>query len=100
VGVVPDHLRSAIAAELSALVRGERPDLLVWVHRYGERGATLVVQPDAIWTHRFTDALRTDTGEWHVVVPLWTTDEEPSDLSAEIRVTTDERAEVVDVHVL
>jgi hypothetical protein len=52
VGVVPDHLRSAIAAELSALERGERPDLLVWVHRYGERGATLVVQPDAIWTHR------------------------------------------------
>jgi hypothetical protein len=47
-----------------------------------------------------TDALRTDTGEWHVVVPLWTTDEEPSDLSAEIRVTTDGRAEVVDVHVL
>ena len=97
---VPDHLRPAIAAQLDALVRGELPELLTWVHGYGERGAVLVPQPEEIWIYPESDAIPVDGGGWSVVVPLWTTDESPSDLSAEIDVDADGNAQIYDVHVL
>ncbi|MEH3075237.1 MAG: hypothetical protein PGN11_00925, partial [Quadrisphaera sp.] len=68
---VPEHLRPALRAELDALARGDRPDHLYWVEEYGDDGATLVVQPEAIWDHRETDASQQDDGSWWVVLPLW-----------------------------
>jgi hypothetical protein len=97
---VPVELRAALKAELDALVRGHRPAMLTWVERYGGHGAQLVEQPEAIWSHPDTSAVATADG-WHVVVPLWTTDEFPSDLSAELSVSPDgSHARVLDVHVL
>ncbi|MEH3075738.1 MAG: Rid family hydrolase [Quadrisphaera sp.] len=81
---VPEHLRPALRAELDALARGDRPDHLYWVEEYGDDGATLVVQPEAIWDHRETDASQQDDGSWWVVLPLWTELECPSALSAEV----------------
>ena len=39
-------------------------------------------------------------GGWWAVVPLWTSAESPSDLSAELEVGTDGEARILDVHVL
>jgi hypothetical protein len=100
VSAVPIELRAAVAGELDRLVRGELPALLLWVNNYGTEGAVLVQQPDEIWEHRFTDAVRTDDGGWHVVVPLFTTAESPSDLSAELNVDPGGNATLHDVHVL
>ena len=100
VAVVPESLRGAVGAELRSLVRGERPELLTWVREYGARGATLIEQPDDIWTHRYSDVTETDDGGWFIVVPLWTTEESPSDLSAELAVASDGTAHLLDVHVL
>ena len=97
---VPVELREAVARQLGRLVRGEMPDLLHWVNSYGPNGAVLVEQPDAIWDHRFTDAVRTDDGGWHLVLPLFTEAESPSDLSAEVTVDSMGNATVRDVHVL
>jgi hypothetical protein len=97
---VPVELRSAIAEQLDRLVAGQNPELLVWVREYGADGARLVPQPPAIWTHPYTDAIRTDDGGWHVVVPLWTEAESPSDLSAEVIVDPRGSASIHDVHVL
>lgn len=80
---VPEHLRPAVRAELDALAHGERPDHLYWVEVDGE---TLVVQPEAIWEHRQTDAMRRDDGGWSVVLPLWTELGCPSDFTAEVEV--------------
>jgi hypothetical protein len=46
------RLRAAIATQLNLLVRGELPELLTQVRHYGPNGASLVAQPDEIWTHR------------------------------------------------
>jgi len=100
VGLVPEHLRPTVRKELDALVRGERPDALEWVHAYGDHGATLVRQPDDVWDHPHADAVQTAAGGWHVVVPLWTTSESPSDLSAEVVVAADGSATLHNVHVL
>lgn len=70
------------------------------MRRYGANGATLVRQPDDLWHHRYADAVRTNDGGWHVVVPLWTTEEAPSDLSAEVLVGPDGTATLHNVHVL
>ena len=94
---VPVELRVAVARELDRLVRGELPDLLHWVSNYG---AVLVRQPDAIWDHRCTDALRTTDGGWHLVLPLFTEAESPSDLSAEVIVDQMGHATLHDVDVL
>jgi hypothetical protein len=99
-GVVPDELRAPIRELLAALVRGDMPNQLTWVRNYGSGGTRLVAQPEAIWTHRFTDVVRRDDGGWHVVLPLWTVDESPSDLSAEVGVGSDGTAEILGVHVL
>jgi hypothetical protein len=100
VGIVPLELRSAIASELAALVRGELPVMLTWVQRYGNRGAVLVDQPDEIWTHPRSDVTEILAGGWHVVLPLWTTEEAPSDLSAEVLIDNQRHATLLDVHVL
>lgn len=81
-------------------MRGDLPELLVWVREYGASGAVLVDQPSEIWEHRDSDATRMDDGRWHVVVPLFTEEEHPSDLSAEIIVNQDGSAVIQDVHVL
>ncbi len=97
---VPDEVRPAVRQELDALVDGQRPEHLLWVRRYGKHGATLVRQPDDLWDHPNADAVRINDGGWHVVVPLWTTEEAPSDLSAEVLVGPDARATLHNVHVL
>ena len=96
---VPDELRPAIAEHLARLVRGDLPDLLTWVARYGS-GSVLIEQPTEIWTHRESDAIRTEDGGWHVVLPPSTTTESPSDLSAEVRLDAGGTATIEDVHVL
>jgi hypothetical protein len=60
------------------------------------------VGPNREWDYASIDAAANELRRrrWRSVVPLWTTDEAPSDLSAEIRVMADGQAEVVDVHVL
>jgi hypothetical protein len=89
-----------VARQLGRLVRGEIPDLLHWVNNYGPTGAVLVEQPDAIWDHRCTDAVKTSDGGWHLVLPLFTATESPSDLSAEVTVDSNGNATIRDVHVL
>ena len=81
-------------------MEGRRPDLLVWVRNYGESGAELVTQPEAIWDHPLTDYLQRHDGAAAIVVPLWTVEESPSDLSAECEMTAAGVVELTDVHVL
>lgn len=98
---IPVELRDALSGVLHDLVAGRVPhERLTWVRNYGSGGATLVPQPDAIWTHPQADAVKTAAGDWHVVLPLWTAEESPSDLSAEVRVKRDGTADLLDVHVL
>jgi len=97
---VPDELRPALRAELDALVRGERPGLMTWVATYGTSGARLVPQPEDVWTHPDSEVrVRPDGSAWGVV-PLWTEQEAPSDLSAEFEVDEEGRAVIRDVRVL
>lgn len=97
---VPEHLRPALRAELDALVRGERPEMLYEVELYGEDGARLVVQPEEVWDHPDAAAGRTDAGGWWVVLPLWTLTECPSDLSAELDVDHAGGVTLASVHVM
>lgn len=88
-GGVPLHLRAAVAAELERLVQGDRPDLLTWVREYGAHGATLITQPPEIFDHRYTGVVEMTAGGWALDLPLWTTEESPSDLTAGVTVTAD-----------
>lgn len=98
---VPTPLRPALTRLIDDLVAGHVPsEKLTWVQQYGRTGAILVRPPDAIWSHPRTDAVAVATGGWHIVLPLWTTEESPSDLSAEVQVDADGTAELLDVHVL
>ena len=97
---VPAELRTPVFAQLQALVRGDLPELLTWVRQYKGTGAALVTQPMKIWTHDDTVVTPIEGGGWHIVVPLWTSDESPSDLSAEVSVNPDGHARITDVHVL
>ena len=99
-GVIPKRHRSKLRDELLALSAGARPDLLLWVNDYGDHGAVLVPQPDAIWTHTYTGFDKRSDGSAYGVVPLWTTEESPSDLSAEFEITRDGTVEITNVHVL
>lgn len=81
-------------------MNGRRPDLLVWVRNYGASGAELVPQPEAIWDHPETDYLPRQDGTVAIVVPLWTSEESPSDLSAELEITASGAVALTDVHVL
>lgn len=96
-GDVPEVYRAAIRAELDALTAGARPELLHWVRAYP---AMLVRQPEEIWTHSESEVVRRDDGTAWGVLPLWTTDESPSDLSAEIEINAEGRVTIHDMHVL
>ena len=103
-GSVPQHLRSAVTAELDQLVRGARPEMMLWVHRYGPRGepevgATLVDQPDEIFDHRYTGVIELTAGAWALDLPLWTTDESPSDLTVSMTVNADGTVRIDDLRV-
>lgn len=100
-----DSSTEALATNLDQLiddlVAGRVPfEKLRRVREYEHTGATLVRPPDAIWSHQRADAVAVATGGWHIVLPLWTTEESPSDLSAKVRVDADGTAELLDVHVL
>jgi hypothetical protein len=97
---IPARHRAAVRAALDDLVAGRRPDLLTWVREYGESGAELVVQPDDIWTHRWTDYSERPNGIAYGAVPIWTTTESPSDLSAEFEITPDGSAHLTDLQAL
>ncbi len=97
---IPVSLRTAIAEQLKQLVAGQHPGLLLWVREYGVEGVRLIPQPPEIWTHPDSDAIRTVDGGWHVVLPLWTEAENPSDLFAEFSVDRRGDASIQDVHVL
>ena len=74
--------------------------MLTWVDAYRASGAVLIEQPEDVWMHPASQVeLRQDGTAWGVV-PLWTTDEGPSDLSAEFEVDAQGRVEIRDVHVL
>ena len=88
-GVVPERYRDAIRAELDALADGHRPEQMTWVTAYP---AELVRQPDHIWSHGESEVIQRDDGTAFGVLPLWTTDEAPSDLSVEFEV--DQHGEV------
>jgi hypothetical protein len=81
-------------------VNGELPEMLHWVREYGATGATLIEQPPAVFDHPHANAVALSAGGWHVVVPLFTTDELPSDLSAELVVGPTGEARITGVHVL
>jgi hypothetical protein len=96
-GVVPEEYRASIRTQLNLLVSGGLPHLLFWVERYP---ASLVAQPDAIWSHGDSEINFRDDGTAWGVLPLWTTDESPSDLSAEIEIAVDGLATITAVRVL
>lgn len=64
------------------------------------QGCDALRQPEEIWSHTYADAVQTRDKGWYVTVPLWTTDESPSDLSAEVLVQSDGIARLHAVHVL
>ena len=97
---VPERYQVAIRHELADLVAGARPDLMTWVLQYGDDGATLIEQPEDIWAHGRADVIERTDGSAYAVLPLWTTREAPSDLSAEVEIGADGAAEIIDVHVL
>jgi hypothetical protein len=63
-------------------------------------GARLIEQPDEVWRHPAADAVAVASGGSSIVVPLWTEDESPSDLSAELMVDEEGAAVLRDVRVL
>lgn len=67
---------------------------------YGRHGAVFVPQPEDIWTHQQAEVVQVRDREWLIVLPLWTTDESPSDLSAEITVSAAGNVSLDGVHVL
>ena len=97
---IPERFRPSVRAALDALSSGDLPDMLAWVEQYGADGATLIRQPEEIWEHPDSQIeVRSDGSAWGVV-PLWTTDENPSDLSAEFALNAAGRVEIRDVYVL
>ena len=96
-GVIPEEYRDAIRRELDALVDGKRPEMLTWVTAYPAR---FVRQPDLIWSHAESEVIKRADGTAYGVVPLWTADEAPSDLSAELEIDRHGAVTISDVHVL
>jgi hypothetical protein len=110
---IPDPLRPVIADALTKIVAGDEEslrrdgilrnqgDLWLWVREYP---AELVPQPAEIWTHRHSEAGELDDGSgWWVVLPMWTKEESPSDLSLEMTVLSTSQglqAEVHNLHVM
>lgn len=98
-GRIPEMHREAVRKALDELVSGRRPDLMTWVDDYAA-GAELIAQPDDIWEHRLTEFVPRDDGTAFIVLPLWTSAEGPSDLSAECELGNSGQVEITDVHVL
>lgn len=98
--LVPGFPIPGLQVEMTALVRGERPQHLTWVDRYRTHGDTLTESPDDIWTHPHARAGRTAAGGWWVDVPLWTTGEHSSDLTARFDVSAEGKVCLHDVHVM
>ena len=96
---IPEAWRPSIAAALNGLVDGSDSANLTWVAGYGAHGATLVDQPEAIWSHAYNEWGIRDDGTGWAVLPLWTTNEAPSDLSAELDIDAHGTATLYDVHV-
>jgi hypothetical protein len=96
-GVVPEKYRDELRIELDALVGGKRPELMTWVTAYP---ASLVRQPDLIWSHAESEVVERADGTAFAVLPLWTTDESPSDLSVEFEIDSQGKVTILDVHVL
>ena len=59
-----------------------------------------VPQPESIWDHPSTEFGARADGSRFGVVPLWTSSESPSDLSAEFEIGADGIARLTDVRVL
>ncbi len=72
----------------------------MWVRRYGSSGAQLVRQPEEIWEHPETDCQGRGDGSMWVTMPLWTTQESPSDLSVECEISATGVVVIEDLHVL
>lgn len=96
-GVIPEKYRDAIRAELDALTDGKNPEMMTWVAAYP---AQLVHQPNSVWSHPESEVIERDDGTAFGVVPLWTTDEAPSELSAEFEIDRRGAVTISDVHVL
>ena len=96
-GVIPAKYRHAIRRELDALADGQHPEMATWVTEYRAR---LVRQPDLIWSHAGSEVIERDDGTAFGVVPLWTADEAPSDLSVEFEIDRHGVVTISDVHVL
>ncbi|GAA1479217.1 hypothetical protein GCM10009623_36630 [Nocardioides aestuarii] len=97
---IPNEIRPALRDELDALARGERPALLTWVENYGHGGAELIRQPEEIWSHPASELQHGSNGSAWGCVPLWTTEESPSDLTAEFEVSSTGKVALTDVRVL
>jgi hypothetical protein len=63
-------------------------------------GTKLVAQPDEIWSHQWTNYAEREDCSAYGSMPLWTTGQSPSDLSAEFEVTPFGTVSPTDVHVL
>ena len=96
-GVIPEKHRDAIRDELDALVAGRHTEMARWVTAYPSR---LVRQPDLIWSHAQSEVIERDDGTAFGVVPLWTADEAPSDLSMEFEIDRHGAVTISDVRVL
>lgn len=96
-GVIPEKYRGAIRGELDALTDGKNPEMMTWVAAYP---AQLVRQPASIWSHAESEVIERDDGTAFGVVPLWTADEEPSDVSVEFEIDRHGAVTISDVHVL
>lgn len=100
VSVVTDEFAPALRRELDVLVDGDLPDLLLWVRRYGDTGTTLVCKPALIWSHLRSSFVRRTDGSFHGELPLWTTDESPSDLCVEVEISCGGVVSLTDLHAL
>jgi len=97
---VPEIYWPAMRIALDELVAGERPELMVWVRRYGDTGAELIRQPDSIFRHPRTDFWERSDGSVGGVAPVWTAAESPSDLSIEFDISPSGDVNLTDLHVL
>ena len=78
--------------------------MMLWAHRYRPRGepdrsAILIDQPDEIFDHRYTSVIEMDHGGCALDLPLWTTEESPSDLTVSMTVDVDGAVRIDDLRV-
>lgn len=111
---LPDRFRALTADLVDTLVRGDfasldrdgrsgRVGAEALQRSVSDYGRTLTALPDEAFDLVESGAVDARPGEWWIVVPLWTVEEGPSDLSLELAAlhTSDgHRLEVTDLHVL